>query len=468
MKSMKRYILLISALAAVAIVYAQKLTAEAPATVAVGSQFKITYKADTSDVDVEGFKMGSIPTGIEVLTGPSTSAQHNVSIVNGKETHTSSVTYTFIVIAEKEGEYTIPAAQATVKGQTIFSNVLHLKASGNAPNKNGNTLADSTPKAENTNSGSEIFIKASVSKQRVYEQEPVVLTYKLYTNTNLTQLDGKMPDLNGFFTKEIPLSQQKKFHRENVNGKPYNCVTWSRYVLFPQVSGKLEIPSVMYEGVVQQMNSNVDPFDAFFNGGSGYVKVIKAIKAPSVTIQVDSLPNQPKNFSGGVGKFGLSSEIDNTDVIAGDTVCLRVKVNGVGNMSLMDEPLVKFPKEIELCHLEVIDNTTLTSNGEQGEFYYDYRFVPHYGGDYDIPATKLTYFDSQMKKYHTIRSSGFTLHVTENPIQPSSVAAKEDDERGFFEQSLLQLYWPAVICVIVFVAVCLTVTGWLIRRKKKI
>ena len=99
-------------------------------------------------------------------------------------------------------------------------------------------------------SGNDLFIKVSANKRRVHEQEPVLLTYKVYTLVDLTQLEGKMPDLTGFHTQEVPLPQQKSFHVENVNGRNYRCVTWSQYVMYPQMTGQLEIPSITFKGIV--------------------------------------------------------------------------------------------------------------------------------------------------------------------------------------------------------------------------
>ena len=52
-------------------------------------------------------------------------------------------------------------------------------------------------------SGNDLFIKVTANKKRVHEQEPVLLTYKVYTQVDLTQLDGKMPDLKGFHSQEV-------------------------------------------------------------------------------------------------------------------------------------------------------------------------------------------------------------------------------------------------------------------------
>ena len=96
--------------------------------------------------------------------------------------------------------------------------------------------------------------------------------------------------------------------------------------MYPQVTGKLEIPSITFKGIVVQQNRAVDPFEAFFNGGSGYVEVKRNIVAPGLTVQVDPLPKRPSDFSGGVGKFNLSASVNHTEVKAGEPISLRVVV----------------------------------------------------------------------------------------------------------------------------------------------
>lgn len=278
-------------------------------------------------------------------------------------------------------------------------------------------------------SGSDLFIKVTASKQHVREQEPILLTYKVYTLVGLTQLNGKMADLKSFYTREVPLPQEKQFHIETLNGKPYRTVTWQQYVMFPQATGKLEVPSITYEGIVVQQNRNVDPFEAFFNGGSGYVEVKKQIKAPGITIQVDPLPQRPANFSGGVGSYSISATLDHTEVKANDPVKLRVEVSGVGNMKLLRQPDVKFPKDFDHYDAKVTDNTKLTTNGLEGSIVYEFLAVPRHQGDFDIPAVEYVYFDTKNNQYKTVRTESFKLHVTKGSGSSSTVYGGQEDVR---------------------------------------
>lgn len=260
-------------------------------------------------------------------------------------------------------------------------------------------------------SGRDLFIKVTANKRRVHEQEPVLLTYKVYTQVDLTQLEGKMPDLKGFHNQEVPLPQQKAFHTETVNGRPYRCVTWSQYVMYPQMTGNLTIPAITFKGIVVQQNRNVDPMEAFFNGGSGYVEVKKDIIAPSVKIQVDPLPQRPANFSGGVGKFNITASIDKKEVKAGEPITIRVVVGGIGNLKLLKQPVITFPKDFDKYDAKVTDKTRLTANGVEGNMIYDFLAVPRNQGNYTIPAVEFTYYDTSANKYKTIKTQPFTLNV---------------------------------------------------------
>ena len=396
---------------------AQHISVSAPSHVAAGENFRVAYTINTSDV--EEFRMGGVQDGLEVIAGPYTSSLSSYQMINGHTSSSSSVTITYTLYAAKNGSFTIGASHALVGGKRLSSRPVKIQVSGHAqrtngaPNMHGQDSYDQPRmrSAGSAISGSDLFIKVSASKKRVHEQEPILLTYKVYTQVDLTQLEGKMPDLKGFHTQEVPLPQQKTFHTETVNGRPYKCVTWSQYVMYPQMTGRLEIPSITFKGIVVQQNRNVDPMEAFFNGGSGYVEVKKDIKAPGITLQVDPLPQRPANFSGGVGKFNISASLDKKEVKAGEPITLRVVVGGIGNLKLLKQPVVNFPKDFDKYDAKVTDKTRLTANGVEGNMVYDFLAVPRNQGSYTIPSVELTYYDTGKNAYKTIKTQPFKVEV---------------------------------------------------------
>ena len=412
---MKRLTTILCMLLAVVAAMAQTLTGSAPSHVAAGEQFRLTYTVNTQDVS--DFRAGNIPEELEVLIGPNRSMQSSYQMINGHTSSSSSITYTYIVRATKNGTFTIPPAHVVVGGKSIASNSLTVKVSGSSSaGAGGSSRQRSNDDGEIRDagsqiSGSDLFIKVSANKKRVHEQEPILLTYKVYTLVGLTSLRGDMPDLKSFYTQEVDLPQQKSFSIETLNGRPYRTTTWSQYVMFPQMTGKLEIPSITFEGIVVQQNRNIDPFEAFFNGGSGYVEVKKKIQAPGIEIQVDPLPTRPANFSGGVGKFNISAQLDKTEIKANDPVSMRVIVSGIGNLKLIKQPVVNFPKDFDKYEPKITDKTKLTSNGIEGSMIYDILVVPRHQGKYEIPPVEFTYFDTSANAYKTIKSESFTLDV---------------------------------------------------------
>ena len=431
------FLLLVALFFAQEQVVGQSLTVNAPSRVAVDEQFRIVFTVNTQNAS--GFTFGGVPEGLEVLMGPSTSRQSSFQMVNGHTSSSSSISYTYIVSANKNGTYNIPAAHVTVGGKKVSSNPFKITVSGQPSAQsqgqqqqrghNSGATAQQQPRAAGTPiSGSDLFIKVSANKKRVHEQEPILLTYKVYTLVDLTQLEGKMPDLKGFHTQEVQLPQQKSFKIENYNGRPYRTVTWSQYVMFPQITGKLTIPSITFNGIVVQQNRNVDPFEAFFNGGAGYVEVKRSIKAPELTIQVDPLPTRPANFSGGVGHYNISAQLDRTETKANEPIKLRVIVSGNGNMKLIKQPTVQFPKDFDTYDAKLTDKTRLTTNGVEGNMIYDFLAVPRHQGKFEIPPVEFTYYDTGSNSYKTLKTQGFTVDVAKGTgsASTSDFTSQED------------------------------------------
>lgn len=391
-----------------------RFVAEAADVVVSGDQVRLVFTVNSQDI--KDFRAPSIK-GFDVLMGPSRSQQSSIQIINGKRTSNSSTAFTYILLAGRPGTYTIPAASVEVNGEKVFSNAISIKVlpqdqnSGNSGNNGGGSASSSRSQAAGSRiSANDLFITATASKTTVHEQEAILLTYKVYTVVNLRQLYGKMPDLKGFHTQEVELPQQKTFTLEHYKGRNYNTTVWSQYVLFPQQTGKLEIPSITFDGVVAQQTVSDDPFDAFFNGG-GYVEVKKKITTPKVVINVQPLPAKPAGFSGAVGEFKLASSINATDVKTNDAVTIKLTLSGTGNMKLIGTPEVKFPQDFEIYDPKVTDDYKLTNSGLTGTKTFEYLAIPRHAGNFTIPAVEFTYFDLKSNSYKTLKTEAYNLKV---------------------------------------------------------
>ena len=448
---------------------AQKIIVSVPEKVYVGENFRLSYTINSQDV--ENFHAGTVPSGIEIIAGPYTSQQSSYQMVNGHTSSSSLITFTYTLYAVKQGIYSLPSAQAVVNGRKIKSNAVKVTIVGKGHSRNNikNQYNEDGEFHDESSriSGNSLFIRVSANKRRVCEQEPITLTYKVYTLVDLTQLKGDMPELTGFHTQEVKLPQQKSFHIERVNGRPYRCVTWSQYVMYPQMTGKLTIPSITFKGIIVQQNRSVDPFEAFFNGGSGYTEVKRDIKAPSLTIQVDPLPNRPSNFSGGVGKFNVSTRLSKSVVKAGQPVTLTIEISGVGNLKLLKQPNVIFPKDFEKYDVKITDKTRLTSKGIEGKMVYEYLVIPQNQGEYSIPAISFNYFDVEKQSYKDIKTQNLSLKVIggnkrdngisefqkdDNDIHDIKVNDKDNHEVGDYFFGSIAYFIIIILLILIFVS----------------
>lgn len=403
---LRQYILYIFLLVTTTI-SAQRVHCSAPRSVEVGSKFQIEYVIDASDVSA--FRLGNIPEGIEILYGPNQSEVSSYQYVNGHLSGSTTVTVSYVAMATRGGNFTIPPAMVVANGRRMSTESMRVRVNGSAPaaataQSRGRGREEKT--VGNPGHG-DLFILVSASKTHVHEQEPVMLTYKVYTTLNLTQLNGAMPDLKGFHTQEVKLPQQKNFHMETFRGKAYNTVTWSQYIMYPQMTGSLKIPSITYHGIVMEEDRSED---AFFTGG-GYKEVPRDVTAPGITIQVDPLPAKPKDFSGGVGKFNISAQLAKTEVRSGDPINLRLVLSGTGNLKLVKEPAVQIPSDFDKYDTKITDKTKLSEAGVEGNMIYDYLFVARKEGTYTIPAIRFTYYDTGSNSYKTITTQPFTIKV---------------------------------------------------------
>ena len=411
-------------------------TATAPEAVAVGDQFRLSYTVTTQNV--RDFRVPSFK-GFDVLMGPSPSRQSSVQIINGKTTSTRSITYTYILMATAEGSYTLPAASIVADGEQMLSNAVEIKvlpadkaaASGTGSSQSNGRTGTSRASASSV-ADSDLFIRATVSKSSVYEQEAFLLTYKIYTLVDLRGFDNvKLPDFKGFHSQEVELPTNRRWSLEHYNGRNYQTTIYRQFVLFPQQAGKLTIEPARFDASVARAMQTIDPFEAFFNGGSNYMEIKKPLITPRITIDAKPLPaGKPEGFSGGVGDFNISTTISSNSVKTNDAVTLKLIISGTGNMKLMDTPEVHFPEEFEIYDPKVDNKFRLTNNGLSGNQVIEYLAIPRTEGDYTIPPVQFSYFDCKSQTYKTLSTEAFPLHVEKGSGDATQVVAnfvsKED------------------------------------------
>ena len=387
--------------------------ASAPSQVIVGKPFQLVYSVNKRAKDLRAPEF----MDFDYIAGPYTSQSSSTSFVNGKRTSTFTLTYTYTLMAQKEGTFTIPAATIKVDGDEYVSNGVRIAvlppdkpASSNSGQSAGN--ASTSSQSQETSQG-DIFLRTIVSKTKVCEQEAILLSYKLYfAGVDVAQFTNntRLPEFKGFLKQELETGEIQT-ELEHYDGRNYQTAVLYRTLLFPQRSGDIVIEPAQFEAVLRVRNRAQvrSIFDDFFDS---YTTATKPLTAAGVTIHVSELPKgKPAGFSGGVGQFAISSKISDTELEANEAVTLTLTIQGTGNMKLLKNPMVDWPEGFDVYDPKVTNNLKNTTEGVSGTRTIEYLAIPRAGGTYTIPAVQFSYYDIDSKTYRTQTTPEYTLNI---------------------------------------------------------
>ena len=426
---MKRILLILLIISNVCVTFAQgvEFKASAPAQVIMGRPFQLSYSVNQRAKDLRAPEFADF----DYVAGPYTSQSSSTSFVNGKRTSTFQMTYTYTLLASKEGTFTIPPATIKVDGEQYTSNGVRITvlpadepANTHSNNQSRPATTSSQQRESQDVSSENIFMRTLVSKTKVHEQEAILLTYKLYfAGVDVAQLTNntRLPEFKGFLKQELEMSEIQT-ELEHYNGRNYQTAVLYRTLLFPQRSGDVVIDPAQFEALLRVQNRAQvrSIFDDFFNS---YTTVTKALQSPGVTINVAALPaGKPAGFSGGVGQFTISSSISSTELQANEAVTLTVSIQGAGNMKLLKTPAVDWPEGFEVYDPKVTNNFKVTTSGVSGTKTIEYLAIPRAGGVYTIPAIQFAYYDTQADAYRSLATPEYTLNIARSTSEESGAA----------------------------------------------
>ena len=405
---------------------------EGPEVVAMGEQFRLGFTLNDRGTDLQ------LPdlSNFDVLMGPSTSQSSSIQIINGKTTQSSSFSYIFILRAKKEGKFTIRPASIKVGGKTYESNSLSIEVVKGQPQQaSGGQGGGQSSQQDDTPTGNvskdNLFVRIAVDKTNVSKGEQILATVKLYISQNVP-LNGfdevKLPSYEGFWTKDIDVPSQVNFTREVYNGRIYQVGVLKKTILFPQQIGNIRIDPFEITCLVRQrVRQQQSFFDDFFDN----YRVVKAkVVSDPLTIAVKDLPNQPANYSGAVGNFNFTGEMDKTNAKSNEAMTLKVTVSGTGNLNLINPPKIELPQDFEAYEPKTTDRTMASDNGMSGSVTFEYLFIPRYAGNFTIPAVQFVYFNPATRQFVTKSTEAFNLRIEKGKDDANSATvssySKED------------------------------------------
>ena len=403
-------------------------TAHAPRQVIQGNKFNVTYVL--RNAEGSNFKEPQV-NGATKLYGPSLSTSYSSEWVNGKSSSSSSQEYTILYRADKEGTYTIDAATIDADGKRYSTKPVTIQilppdkssSDNSADSRNQGVRIDDidTQSASKPLSTKDLFVRIEMSKQKVYEQEAVVCTIKLYTKYQISQfMTTLQPSFDGFLIEELPISNNLN-NVEHLNGENYMVAELKKCILFPQKSGKLTITSGNYDVTAVQYES----IRSLFGTIRQPVERKLQVKSNSASVNILPLPTpKPASFNGAVGEFTVTTSVKPNTFKTYEAATYIYTIAGSGNVKYLTAPTVNFPSQFDVYDPQSTVNAKPNGSTVKGSMKFEYTFIPQYVGEYEIPASEFTYFNPSKGKYVTVNVPGQKFNVAKG-VGSASVTKKD-------------------------------------------
>lgn len=404
--------------------------ASSPLVVAVGEAFRVEFALNAKP-DEDSFRAPSFD-GFDVLAGPAVSTGSSIQIVNGSMSKSVNCTYTFVLLPKEAGNYTIGVAEVAVDGEVVRTNSLPIQVveEGSAPAVQGSTgerrqqREQNQTTAQNRIAEDDVLLRAVVSKSTLYKNEPLHVTYKLYTRVPFVDYSFEAaPTFNGFWAQDLMSKKTNaQSSRETYNGKVYETYVLGDWLLYPQQVGQLRIDpmgmTIVAQVVVQSRN-----YDPFFGSGHEVYNVPRKVQSQPMTVTVNPLPaGAPASFTGAVGQFTMECTPPAEHLAANSAATYTVRLSGTGNLTFVQAPTLQLPSSFEQYNVKTTEAINTSASGISGYRQFEYPFIARAEGEFEIPAVEFSYFDPARRQYHTLTSKGLLMEVTPDAKGTSSEA----------------------------------------------
>lgn len=284
----------------------------------------------------------------------------------------------------------------------------------NYKNDVSNAVEISVRTASNSPAGAgqqPVYTETLVDKDAAYIQEQIVLTHRLYTSVQLSDLSLSDLDIADVILQRMGETQYQK----RINGRNY-LVVEVQYALFPQVVGKLTIPALRF-GAYE--SGNRSQFGVFSNRGT---RIFRSTESKTIDIM-------PKPAHIAADQWMPSTEVqlteqwssDLTDLVVGEPITRAITINARGLTGAQISPLPviesdaykRYPDQPQLE--EAANGGTILGTRTE-----TMALVPNRAGQITFPEIKLRWWDTVNQRMQTASLPAKTVNVAEASNQPTA------------------------------------------------
>jgi BatD DUF11 like domain len=258
-----------------------------------------------------------------------------------------------------------------------------------------------TPKDANQ----QVSVEVETSKESVHVQEQILVTIRLFTKVNLSGVDLEPLKIKDALVVQL----DDKQYQTKINGEP-GIVVETKYAVFPQQSGELVIPSILYQ--VSLSSGQGDLWDRFY--GNRQNNILR-LRTEEQKISVQPIPDAAASTSWQPAtQYELtdhwSSSLDNAKV--GEPITRTITIKAEGLTAGQIHPL-QLPTQDGLTFYadQAQTEDSKLANGITGSRIETLAIVPTQEGRFTLPEIQVNWWDTKTNSMQIARLPAVTLNV---------------------------------------------------------
>ena len=349
------------------------------------ARLDLTLSGDTTITHIEAPKFNFLPAFLAVPLHSETTprlASNKIAV---------SMAWTYELIPQAIGDFSLSDVRFAYQGSTYFADPGSIRVSG------ADTYTDVSTRSVHQ-------VEAEVSTTKPYLNAPLTYTFRyLYTAVLPTQASPtpQLPTFPDFLVEELPpMSPQT----QRIRGKTFWVQEQVRR-LYPQRTGQIVIePATLLLPVPRGR---------------------KTLKTNPLKLTVQPLPEtgKPSQFSGAVGEYQISAQVDRSAIEAGRALTLSLQISGRGSMQTVTAPKLPAIPGVVVSGPNLVESSVPTTR------IYAYALIPARSGTLRIPTIAYIYFDPSRAVYATAQTTPIPVSVRPNPNDAVDVGTEPSSWR---------------------------------------
>lgn len=299
------------------------------------------------------------------VLGSNQSSRH--SIINGKSQ--SSTEWAVTLMPKRQGQLLIPAI--TINGEQTQPITINVQAS--AP--------------RSANAEQPVFIESEVDSETVFVQQQLIFTLRVFQSIQLDSMSVSEPEFDNASVEKL---SQTSYQRR-LGNTPYR-VHEIRYAIFPQQSGTLTIPEMVFTATETVARRSV------FNLPGQGRPIRKLTRQHKVSVN-----NPPAKFSGQTWLPAKSIQLLESwstspgNIRVGDSITRTIRTEAVGLLAsqLPPQPFIAVPG-LKFYPDQGQSENSLLDTGVSSFRADSAAIIPTQEGPVQLPEIRLSWFNTEL------------------------------------------------------------------------